>query len=72
MMERYKGYWITGSAVPGPPYTRYWETLGTVLKDGRGSSVVEVERIPDNGITFDFELSWIGRVLRDGTWPNIR
>ena len=35
MMERYKGYWITGSAVPGPPYTHYWESFGTVLKDGR-------------------------------------
>ena len=38
-MERYKGYWITGSAVPGPPYTRYWETLGTVLKDGHSGSL---------------------------------
>ena len=27
MMERYKGYWITGSAVPGPPYTHYWVSL---------------------------------------------
>ena len=44
MMERYKGYWITGSAVPGPPYTRYWETLGTVLKDGRSGSIVNVSK----------------------------
>jgi hypothetical protein len=36
MMERYKGYWITGSAGSGPPYTRYWESRGCILKDGRG------------------------------------
>ena len=47
MMERYKGYWITGSAVPGPPYTHYWESFGKILKDGRGSSVVEVVRFQD-------------------------
>ena len=39
MMERYKGYWITGDAVPGPPYTHYWESFGTILKDGRLGSV---------------------------------
>jgi hypothetical protein len=39
MMERYEGYWISGSAVPGPPNTCYWESLGSVLKDGpRGQS----------------------------------
>jgi len=31
MMERYKGYWVSGSAVPGPPNTRYWESLGGAL-----------------------------------------
>jgi hypothetical protein len=54
MMERYKGYWISGSPLPGSPYTRYWESLGSVLKDGRLGSIVEVVRIQDNGITFDF------------------
>jgi hypothetical protein len=54
-MERYKGYWISGSAVPGPPYTRYWESLGCVLKDGRSGSIVEVRRIQDPGITFDLK-----------------
>ena len=53
MMERYKGYWISGTAVPGPAYTFYWESLGTILKDGRKGSVVEVGRLQDNGITFD-------------------
>jgi hypothetical protein len=54
MMERYKGYWISGSALLGPPNTFYWESLGSVLKDGRLGSIVEVVRIKDNGITFDY------------------
>jgi hypothetical protein len=54
MMERYKGYWNSGSALPGPPNTWYWDSLGSVLKDGRGGSVVEVWRIQDPGITFDY------------------
>jgi hypothetical protein len=45
MMERYKGYWISGTAVPGPPNTFYWETLGTILKDGPKGSIVEVARV---------------------------
>jgi len=53
MMERYKGYWISGSALPGPPNTSYWESLGCVLKDGRSGSVIEVERIQGSGIMFD-------------------
>jgi hypothetical protein len=62
MMERYKGYWISGSAVFGPPNTFYWESLGTILKDGRNGSVVEVGRIRDNGITFDLAglAAWYG------------
>ena len=66
MMERYKGYWITGSAVPGPPYTHYWQSFGTILKDGRLGSVVEVVRFQDTGIRFDSRHARVGRVLRDG------
>ena len=51
MMERYKGYWISGSPLPGPPNNRYWECLGIILKDGRVG--IEVERIQNNDITFD-------------------
>ena len=69
MMERYKGYWITGSSVPGPPYTRYWVTLGTVLKDGRMGSVVEVVRFQD---TVRPRRARVRRVSRDGTWSNVR
>mgnify|MGYP006342484125 CR=1 FL=1 len=56
MMERYKGYWITGSAVPGPPYTHYWESSGSILKEGRLGSVVEVVRFQDAGIRFDHDM----------------
>ena len=77
MMERYKGYWITGSAVPGPPYTRYWETLGTVLKDGRSGSIVEVARFRDNAIRFDHDVPGfaefygmeLGRIFVDHCLP---
>jgi len=62
MMEQHRGYWISGSAVPGPPNTFYWESLGVILKDGRKGSVVEVERIRDGGITFSLAglAEWYG------------
>jgi hypothetical protein len=50
MME----YWVSGAAVPGPPNARYWESLGRVLKDGRLGSIVEVVRLQDPGIKFDY------------------
>jgi hypothetical protein len=63
MMERYKGYWITGSAVPGPPYTHYWESFGKILKDGRGSSVVEVVRFRDKTMV-------LGSTTTCAGWPS--
>jgi hypothetical protein len=54
-MEKYKGHWISGDAISGPPYTHYWESLVTILKDGRLGSMVEVVRIQDPGITFDLK-----------------
>lgn len=30
-MQQYAGYWIYGTAVPGPPYTLYWESEGQSL-----------------------------------------
>ncbi len=77
MMERYKGYWITGSAVPGPPYTHYWHPFGSILKDGRLGSVVEVVRFQDTGITFGFDLAGLaefygmefGRIFVDHCLP---
>jgi hypothetical protein len=64
-MHRHRGYWITGSAVPGPPNTSYWESLGTVLKSGHSGSVIEVARLRDTGITFDMKqiAEWYGLEL---------
>ena len=53
MMQQHRGYWIHGSAVPGPPYTSYWKSLGTILKSGRSGSVIEVGRLRDSGVSFD-------------------
>ena len=53
MMEQHRGYSIHGSAVPGPPYTSYWKSLGTILKSGRSGSVIEVGRLHDSGVTFE-------------------
>jgi hypothetical protein len=77
MMERYKGYWITGSAVTGPLYTHYWHPFGKILKDGRLGSVVEVVRFQDNDIRFDFDLAGfaefygmeLGRIFVDHCLP---
>jgi hypothetical protein len=65
MMEQYSGYWISGSAIPGPPYTLYWESLGTVLKAGRHSSLIKVLRLQDRGARFDTRTvaEWYGLEL---------
>ena len=54
-MERYKGYWITGTAIPGR-LIPLLASFGKILKDGRLGSVVEVVRFQDTGIRFDFDL----------------
>ena len=45
MTLKHNGFWISGSALPGPPYTTDWEALAIVLKPGRGGSVVEAARL---------------------------
>lgn len=66
MMERHKGYWISGSTIPGPPYTAYWGILGTILKPHRGGSVVEVERFRLPRFTVEMKelAEWFGLELR--------
>ena len=65
MMQSHKGYWISGSAVPGPPYTTYWEILGTVLKPHHGGSVVEVARLQFPKFTVEMKdlAEWFGLEL---------
>ena len=62
MMQLHKGYWISGSAVPGPPYTTYWEILGTILKTHRGGSVIEVARLRLPKFTVEIKelAEWFG------------
>ena len=54
-MHPHNGYLVSGTAVAGPPYTTYWEAMGTVLKPGRSGSVVDVGRIHDPGCTFELQ-----------------
>ena len=65
MMQLHKGYWLSGSAVPGPPYTTYWEILGTILKPHRGGSVVEVARLRLPKFTVEIKelAEWFGLEL---------
>jgi len=43
-MEQYKEFWISGRAVPGPPYTDYWTPAGAVCFQRANGSVVELVR----------------------------
>jgi hypothetical protein len=43
-MQQYNDFWITGSAVPGPPYTNYWTPGGDVCFQRGNRSVVELVR----------------------------
>ena len=65
LMHLHKGYWISGSAVPGSPYTTYWEILGTILKPHRGGSIVEVARLRFPKFTVEMKelAEWIGLEL---------
>jgi len=51
-MQLHKGYWISGRAVSGPPYTEYWTPAGAVLFQRENDSVVELLRF--NLESFDF------------------
>jgi hypothetical protein len=43
-MQPYKGYFISGSAMPVHPFSPDWYIGGSVLVPGRGSSIMEVTR----------------------------
>lgn len=51
-MQQHNGFWISGRAVPGPPYTDYWTPAGAVLFQRESGSVVELLRF--NLESFDF------------------
>ena len=43
-MQPYNEFWISGTAVSGPPYTDYWTPGGAVLFRRDNGSVVELVR----------------------------
>ena len=44
-MSAYNGFWISGSAKPGPPYTDYWTPDGAVLFQRLDNIVVKLLRL---------------------------
>ena len=44
-MIAHNGFWISGTAMPGPPYTNYWTPGGAVLFKRPNISVVELMRL---------------------------
>jgi hypothetical protein len=56
-MRAYNGFWISGTAKPGPPYTDYWTPGGAVLFQRPNHSVVELVRF--NLESFELEDQWI-------------
>src|SRR5215813_4144492 len=44
VMQPYKGYFITGSAMPVHPFSPDWYVGGSVYVSGRSTSIVEITR----------------------------
>ena len=65
MMELHKGYWICGSAVPGPPNTAYWLTQASVCERQPKGNIVEIVRVRDDHWCLDFKelAEWFGLEL---------
>ena len=49
----HNGFWISGSAVTGPPYTDYWTPAGAVLLQRSNGSVVELVRFNLESLELD-------------------
>ena len=65
MMQQHNGYLISGSAVPGPPYTTYWNPSGDVLSQRVNGSDVELVRFTLHSFDLDDEdvAAWFGLEL---------
>ncbi len=77
MMQQHNGYWISGRAVPGPPYTTYWNPSGSVLLQRDDGSVVELVRftlytfeLDDDGVAALFGLE-LARLVVDTCSPEL-
>jgi hypothetical protein len=53
MTQQHNGYWISGAAIPGPPYTTYWNPSGSVLIQRDEASVVELTRFTLHAFDLD-------------------
>ena len=64
-MELHKGYWICGSAVPGPPNTTHWLTESSVCERQPKGNIVEIVRVQDDDWCLDFKelAEWFGLEL---------
>lgn len=70
-MQQHNGFWISGRAVPGPPYTDYWTPAAAVLFQRTNGSVVELMRfnlesfdLADHGVAALFGLE-LARLVVD-------
>ena len=61
-MQPYKGYFITGDAMPVHPVSPDWYVGGSVFVPGRGSSIVEVTRFQLQRFTVSMKelTEWFG------------
>ena len=76
-MQQYNDFWITGSAVPGPPYTEYWTPGGDVCFQRGNRSVVELVRfnlesfdLADQGVAALFGLE-LARLVADTSYAEL-
>jgi hypothetical protein len=62
MMQPYKGYFITGSALIVHPFSLDWYVGGSVLLPGRFSSIVEIGRFQLQRFTVSIKelAEWFG------------
>ena len=68
-MQPYKGYFIEGTALMVHPFSLDWFVGGSVLMQGRSSSIVEVTRFQLQRFTVSMKelAEWSGWRLR-GSW----
>jgi hypothetical protein len=61
-MQPYKGYFINGSALLVHPFSPDWYVGGSVLVQGRSSSIVEITRFQLQQFTVSMKelAEWLG------------
>jgi len=64
-MQEYKGYFIDGTAMMVHPFDPSWYPGGSVLRQGRHGSIIEVARfeLPSFTVTSKGVAEWFGLEL---------